>query len=162
MNSKSIPLSQGTFAIVDEVDFKRVNQFKWYAHKRKEGRNYYAQRNITRPDGSKTIQNLQDFIMEPPDGILVDHKNHNGLDNRKRNLRFCTIAQNAQNKRKMRRKCMSAYKGVSWNDGKWVAHIGARRTRAYLGRFVNEIDAALAYDEAARQRFGEFALVNFP
>jgi len=161
MNSRSIPLTQGKFAIVDEDDFEKLSPFKWHAYRRKGKTNYYARRGFWK-DGKWTVVAMQNVICPPPKGKLVDHKNGNSLDNRKSNLRLCTTSQNAQNKRKMLKKGTSIYKGVYRSRNRWAAHIGARENRRYLGRFDNEMDAALAYDEVARQRFGEFALVNFP
>ena len=107
------------------------------------------------------------LIMDPiPDGMQVDHVNHNGLDNRKKNLRICTSQQNTWNaqKPKLNRESSSQYKGVSWYKryNKWVArgtHDGKRIT---LGYYNCEKEAARAYDAAAKKYFGEYAHLNFP
>ena len=99
-------------------------------------------------------------IMNCPKGKEVDHKNGNTLDNRHSNLRVCTHQENCRNRRP-NKNCVSSYKGVSWFKGKWTAIINCNGKHRYLGRFKNEIDAAKAYDKAAKKAFGEFACLNF-
>lgn len=91
----------------------------------------------------------------------VDHIDRDTLNNRRGNLRQCTAAQNIANGGK-RRHNSSGYRGVVWYKGKWVAQIGHRRKLLYLGRFSTPEEAAIAYDAAARQLYGEFAGLNFP
>jgi AP2 domain/HNH endonuclease len=93
---------------------------------------------------------------------FVDHVNGNGLDNRKANLRQATAQEQAWN-RKKQGNCSSKYKGVCWSKHarKWVVHIKIDYQQVYLGYFKDEVEAALAYDEAARKNFGEFARTNF-
>ena len=95
------------------------------------------------------------------DGIHTDHKNGNGLDNQKHNLRTCSQAQNNRNAKK-RENCSSKYKGVYWDkkNKKWRARIYLNKKEICLGRYKNEIDAAKAYDEKAKELFGEFAQPN--
>lgn len=94
--------------------------------------------------------------------VRIDHRNGNGLDNRKVNLRPCTHSQNLQNQRK-RKDNTSGYKGVAWHPGarKWYAYIQVEKKRLHLGLFANPVEAAQAYDAAARLHFGEFARPNF-
>jgi len=101
--------------------------------------------------------------MKAGDGDFCDHINHNGLDNRKANLRLATRSQNAWNRQKAKIKSRSKYKGVSWyNRGKrWSVRIQVNRKQKFLGIFEDEIEAAKAYDRAARKYFGEFAELNF-
>jgi len=151
-----IPLTQGKFAIVDADDYDRLATHKWYAYK--SGFTYYAgRRDAHRP----IIMHRQ--IMNAPKGLLVDHINNNGLNNRKNNLRLCTKAQNTLNRRPV---CNSAskYKGVCRYRrlNKWQAQIMYHGKRTYLGRFVDEETAAIAYDRMAEKLFGEFAYLNFP
>jgi hypothetical protein len=101
--------------------------------------------------------------MEAPGDMLVDHRNCNRADNRKRNLRLCKDAQNVRNRRKSRNKT-SQYKGVSRKalraNKPWEATITVDGTAIHLGRFVHEHEAAVAYNAAATQYFGEFARLN--
>ena len=156
--AKLIPLTQDKFAIVDAEDYGWLSKYKWHASK--DRRNYYAKRR-----GPHGIVTMHRVILNAPAGLVVDHINHNGLDNRKANLRLCTVAQNNRNARP----CTgpnktSKYKGVSFdkNRNRFAASIKHHRKIYFLGRFKNETDAAKAYDKAAKKYFGEFAYLNFP
>lgn len=149
---KEVVLTRGKVALVDDEDFERVNQYKWHAFK--NGRNEYA----------KTCMNLQmhRLILGITDSkILVDHIDHDGLDNRRSNLRICTKAQNRFNSLP-NRATSSQYKGVSWcNEYKnWRSMMDFQGKRINLGRFKSEIEAAKAYDAKAKELFGEFAYLN--
>ena len=119
----------------------------------------------------KNLQ-MHNLVLDVPPGMFADHVNHNGLDNRKANLRAVTHMQNVWNRRKfsgltscgVKRPSRSKYKGVDWaNDMKrWRARIRVNGKRIYLGSFESELDAAKAYDTAAKKYHGEFATVNFP
>lgn len=103
-------------------------------------------------------------ILQVPDGMLVDHINHNGLDNRNANLRPATSAENNRNRRKStKRKYHSRFKGVSWNKDqkKWSARILFNYDNKFIGYFENETEAAKAYDEAAKFYHKDFAVLNF-
>lgn len=107
-------------------------------------------------------------IMKTPKGLVTDHINGNRLDNRRKNLRICTRAQNNMNMRNFRSrkklKKASQYKGVYWNGGpkaRWSAEIRHEGTQIHLGYFKHEKDAAKKYDEAAIKLFGPFASPNF-
>ena len=97
------------------------------------------------------------------DRMEVDHINHDGLDNRRCNLRICTSAQNLCNRRK-NCEATSQYKGVYWygQRNKWRVDVSINGRTKYVGIFANELDAAMAYDLAAKQHYGEFAYLNFP
>jgi hypothetical protein len=101
--------------------------------------------------------------MNPPKKLVVDHRNSDGLDNRRENLRIATKTQNAFNSRK-RKNATSQFHGVHFKklSDKWVACIQYRKKRMWLGYFENEIEAARAYDRAALKYRKEFARLNFP
>lgn len=96
-------------------------------------------------------------------GEIVDHCNHDTLNNRRENLRLCTVAQNTANQRKSIRNT-SGFKGVSWDrqNRQWEAKVCINGHRIFLGRFADLIEAARAYDAGAIKYFGEFAYTNFP
>jgi HNH endonuclease len=121
------------------------------------------------PDGrrGKAITILMSrLIMNPSPGEFVDHVNGNTLDNRRCNLRLCTRQQNAQNRAKhdRLRVATSRYKGVYWVKDRrlWTSRITTRGKQVTLGYFPSELEAADAYDQAARRHFANFARLNFP
>lgn len=154
--AKLIPLTQDKFAIVDAQDYEWLCKYKWYALKDKA--TYYAARSANR----KTLR-MHREIMRAPKHLLVDHRDHNGLDNRRSNLRLCTPAENIRNQGSARGST-SKYKGVTWCKARNIfqARITFNGRRIHLGSFKNEIDAAKAYDKKAKELFGEFAYLNFP
>ncbi len=157
---KTIPLTKGYAALIDDADFDRVSAHKWSATKTKT--NVYGIRKVRTPKGRTTSQMLHRFILGVTDPeIHVDHEDHNGLNCQRYNLRKCVRGENDGNRTKTRGS--SQYKGVSWSKdrGKWRACIRIERT-VHLGYFTDEVQAAHAYDEAARTRFGSFAHCNFP
>lgn len=153
---KKIILTQGQFALVNDEDFEKVNQFKWCADKYKD--TFYAHRRIESNKNSKKIY-MHRFIMGASKGFEVDHINGNGLDNRQINLRVCTHKQNIINQ-KMRKDNTSGYKGVSlskkYKYPRWRANIGVDGRQKFLGYYSNPEKAYKAYCSAAREIFGEF------
>jgi len=103
------------------------------------------------------------LLTKAPPGLCVDHIDHNGLNNTRRNLRLCTKAQNSR-KARPQRNTASEYKGVSPDTNKkaWQARIWQYRKPIYIGYFKNEEQTARAYDKKAKELFGEFAYINFP
>lgn len=157
--SKQIPLTRGLFAIVDDADFERVNQFKWHACKSRNTKSiFYAQRHTPRPFRKLIILHI--FLMNSPKGTDVDHIDGNGLNCRRENMRLATKAQNQWNRGKNSTNT-SGYKGVSF-QGKWRASIKVNGNRIWLGTFPTAELAARAYDEAAKKYHDEFAFLNFP
>ncbi len=158
---KKIPLSQGEFALVDDGDYDDLIKYRWFLHK--DERAKYAFRNARSEDAGKRIRILMHRqILGTPQGTDTDHRNHNGIDNQRRNLRKCNKMQNQQNA-KLRIDSKSGYKGVGQVSGSktWQARIRNMGELIYLGTFPTAIKAAKAYDEAAINYFGEFANTNF-
>ena len=158
-----IPLSQELVALVDDEDVLLVQEHRWYANHIKGRRKVYAVRQERNADTGKISSVLMHrVIMGARQGQEVDHIDHNGLNNLRSNLRVCTRSENQQNARKQIRDTTSKYKGV-YSDkahGKWAAGIGINNRNIFLGYFDSETDAARAYDAAALEHFGEFALLN--
>ncbi len=162
---KTIPLTRGKYAIVDDEDYERISKHKWYALKGKH--TYYAVREIslgggTRKNRQRTFVLMHREILNVPQGMDTDHENHNGLDNCRSNIRICSSMQNSQNARK-RKGCSSRYKGVHRAEQikRWRAVIYNNKQKISLGCYGTEEEAALAYDKKARQFFGEFANTNY-
>lgn len=151
---KEILLTRGYKTVVDDADFDWLSQFKWSAFIPTKSKTVYAGRVVD----EKTVYMHRLITGEPP--CKVDHKNRNGLDNQRENLRQATHSQNLVNSPP--RGGSSAYKGVSKckQTGKWKAEIRCNERRYTLGRFTEETDAALAYNDAAIKLFGEFAWLN--
>lgn len=142
-------------AIVDDADEALVASFKWSAYK--IGRNFYA---MTMDSGKRLYMHR---LVMGRDGPEVDHRNGDGLDNRRTNLRPTRHALNLANQRPQLGRS-SQFKGVSWNRqrGKFNAYIKVNQKSRKLGTFTSEIAAAKAYDAAAIEAWGEYARPNFP
>ena len=154
---KRIKLTQGKFAMVDDADFEWLNQWKW--HTAKGCNTYYARRAGPRPKQKPVFMHRE--IISPSKHLETDHRNGNGLDNRRENIRACTLTENRRNSVAYANN-RSGFKGVSSFTGKWVAQISYNNKTIYLGRFVSKVAAARAYDEGAKKYYGEFAKLNFP
>lgn len=150
------PLTRGLHTLVDLQDIGALGGYKWSVVD--TGRGKYAVRN----GGKRGCVYLHREIMKPPDGMVVDHKNGDTLDNRRENLRVCTIQQNCHNNagRKIRPEPLP--RGVYRNRKAYVAQIREGGTTRYIGSFPTPELAARAFDEAALRSRGEFARTNFP
>jgi len=153
-----IPLSRGMIALVDEIDLPLLEPFKWCASENRKPHSiiWYALANTRKPDGRRTMVKMHRLIMAALPGQLVDHRNHDGLDNRRENLRVTNTQQNTANARTAR-----GYKGVSaTRSGRWRAAIMVDRRTRHLGVFDDPWEAATAYNVAALEAWGEFAHLN--
>lgn len=163
--ARTIPLTHGYVAIVDDEDYEWLSWYKWRVT---FGPNVaYAIRNLLaheREPGTKGVSRMHRMVLGV-DGTSVppiDHINHDGLDNRRANLRLCTSGQNKANGRSF--VGASSFKGVDWHkeNRKWRAQINVNGKKRLLGTFVDEVDAAMAHDQAAIEAWGEYAYLNFP
>jgi hypothetical protein len=156
-----IPLTQNKFTKIDKDDFDIIKQYTWTYHSI-HGLEYATTNHSIFND--KKRMEMHRLIMNQyikNQNIKVDHISRNGLDNRKLNLRICTHDKNIINSKK-RINTISKYKGVTKRLNVWRARITVNGKLTQLGDFLNEIDAAIAYDDAARKFHKEFARINFP
>ena len=160
-NVKLIKLTQDRWVMVDDEDYDWLNQWKWSAQR---GYNtFYAGAWTPMKKWVRRRLQMHRLIVDAPEGLMVDHKDGNGLNNQRSNLRICTHSQNARNQAGNRNRMYSRYKGVTWHKGahKWQAAIrGDNKMDYYLGCFIDEQDAAIAYNTAATRLHGEFARLN--
>jgi hypothetical protein len=158
---RKIRLTEGKYALVDQQDFYWLNNFDWFT--KINCKSFYAVRLDNNGTKGLTIVSMHRQIMNFPKGLDVDHRNRDGLDNQRSNLRIATHSENNCNQAK-RKNTSSRFVGVCFSKRckRWVAYIAMNRKRMWIGYFDNEIDAAKAYDEAAKKYHGEFARLNFP
>jgi hypothetical protein len=149
LKTKNIYLGKGMYAIVDERDFDYLSQFKWVVIKSKK--TYYARTSIL----------MHRLVLHAPVNVGIDHKNHDGLDNRRSNIRLATNSQNAQN-RGLRKDNKTGYKGVFFNKKYRVfqTHIMIDGKYKYGGSFKTAKEAGLAYNYLATKHYGDFASLN--
>jgi hypothetical protein len=160
---KTIELTQGQVALVDDEDYGRIARHSWHAVWIASSKTFYAIRRERDARGKKVALYMHREVMRAAKGELVDHRDHNGIDNRRSNLRVCSHKNNIRNMRKIKDSShTSLYKGVGWHAqrGKWRAYIVVDAKQRSLGLFADERRAAAAYNRAAREAFGEFAYLN--
>jgi hypothetical protein len=156
-NMKQIPLTNGKMAIVDDADHEWLSQWKWSATSPNKGNKWYAARDA----GGKRVS-MHRQITDAPKGMVVDHINGNGLDNRRENLRVCTYRENSFN-HKLSKRSTTGYMGVALDNGRrYVAHLQVAGQKKRIGWFKTAEEAARARDAAAKMYYGEFATLNFP
>ena len=152
---KSTTLSSGRKCQVDDEDYHILSITKWA-----DDSNGYAIRSAITPEGVKTTEKMHRIIMQAKPGEIVDHINGCPWDNRKENLRIVTDQENARNS-KMYSTNKSGYKGVAvYKNGRWTAQITVDYRKIHLGVFDDAEEAAIAYNDAATQHFGEYARLN--
>ena len=156
---KKIKLTKGYSCLVDDEDFKILSKNRWYVMESRG--NAYASGCINK----KRYVKMHRFLMKPKNSNVVDHINHNTLDNRRGNLRICTRSQNSRNKTAwLKVKKKSKYKGVTFEKRcplhPWRVRIKTNSGRIHIGYYATQIEAAKDYDRAAIQYHGEFAYTN--
>lgn len=157
---RKIKLTKDQFAIVDDDDYEKLNKFKWYADVRPAINNYYARRDIV-IDGKIKRYYMHRVIMNCPDNMVIDHIDHNPLNNQKNNLRIVTQQQNTINKR-IQSNNSSGYAGLSFRKDtkKWKTRITFNGKEIALGCFILKCQAVKARKEAEEKYFGEYAYNN--
>lgn len=150
---KEIELTRNKVSLVDDEDYEAIRQLRWYANW--NGWKWYAH------NRTNSIS-MHRFILRAKRGTQIDHKNGNGLDNRKQNLRFCTNQQNAFNQKYPQKGNKLGLKGVYWHRPmkKFTAEITVGGKHMHLGFFDTPFDADTVYREAEKTYFGEFARVE--
>jgi hypothetical protein len=159
---KDIALTRGKVTTVDDEDYEYLSKFKWHAQPSRE--TFYAVR--TQRIGSKRVQiRMHRVILGISESSLfADHRDRNGLNNQKNNLRLATILENNRNK-SGQKNSKSKFKGVSWypRNKKWGVRIRIKEIgQIFIGLYKDESEAAKEYDIVATKYFGEFAKLNFP
>jgi hypothetical protein len=153
--SRTIPLTRGAFALVDDADYGWLIQWKWRLNS-----HGYAIRSIY-ADGRSIYFNMHRVILDAQPGQFVDHIDHNRLNNTRANLRFVTRQENMRYRRRHANNS-TGFKGVSFMHSKWHVRIGLDNALVHLGFFDDLLTAAQVYAAAATRLFGEFALLNLP
>jgi hypothetical protein len=165
---REIPLGKsGKVALVDDADFDRVKMFNWQQKKGATGKNFYAYRTsskLERAAGAGTRIAMHNFIMgEPPAGTTWDHRDRDGLNNQRENLRPATPSQQCRNRPTAGE---VGYRGVERSATRWKATfraiIAINGVAQFLGTFNSAEGAARAYDVAVIARDGDRAITNFP
>lgn len=156
-----IPLTQGVIALVDEDIAQAIGYRHWHAFSHRNERWYAVTNTETHP---KRLLRMHRVILDPADELEVDHRYHfpfvaKVVDNRRSNLRLCTGVLNSQNRRKQSNRS-NPFKGVFQVGHRWRAKITIHKRDVHLGYFPTAIKAAEAYDAAARDLHGEYAVTN--
>lgn len=156
---KEIILTQGKVALVDDADFEWLNQWKWFAYK--DANTYYAHRSDRTGPKQRIILMHREILGLTDPKIHGDHKDRNGLNNQRNNLRTANNSQNMANRRS-HIDSTSEYLGVYYykRDRNWRARITKDRKDIFIGGYDSEYEAALAYNEVAIQLHGQFANLN--
>ena len=164
---KTLTITKNKTVKVSDCDYDMLRLFEWNASrvtsksKNKLSKYGYVACFSKRVNGKKKRFTMHDMIMNPPSGMEVDHKDGDTLNNQRDNLRLVTHRQNCLNRKARSDKKYSKYKGVGFNKGHFRARIRVNDKDIFIGNFDNEFDAAKAYDQKAKEFFGEYAKLNF-
>lgn len=154
---RHIALTKNQFSVVDAEDYECINAFAWQAKWDAHTKQFRAERSIRLESGKRRSLGMHRQIMGDPEGLLVDHMNHNTLDNRKINLRTCTQSQNSMNRR-VRSHNKLGLKGVSKMGNRYSAHVTTNGKKTYLGCFKSPELAYAEHIRASKQVHGEFSI----
>jgi len=152
---KKIPLTPEGYALVDDADFIELSKWAWHRETRGSGGLYYARRGSYYYGKVKKPKAMHRYLMDASKGEIVDHINGDTLDNRRSNLRICTVKQNAYNRAKYKNNS-SGVKGVHRHKNYWRARIQYNGKRLHIGLYEKLEDAMSAYDQMATKLYGEF------
>jgi methyl coenzyme M reductase subunit D len=157
---KTIPLTRGMVALVDDADFEFLNQWKWFSKSSNRRKLFYAAR-WTRTNGIRICVLMHRVLIGAKEGQQVDHKDRCSLNNQKSNLRLSNQSQNLGNK-SIGINNTSGYKGIIWNKrlDRWCAQICVNYNKVWLGTFNDKQSAVQAYDRASKAYFGQFSANN--
>lgn len=169
---KQILLANGKgVVLIDDADYEKVSKYHWFrstprTSKRHNGIRFYAYAQLGRRPNRKCVL-MHRFILDVEPGVQVDHLDWDGLNNQRENMRLASASNNAAYSINGRGRISlyTEYKGVSFFKKRnlWMARIGnGAKGTSYIGCFKTAEEAARAYDEAAKARFGAFARLNFP
>jgi hypothetical protein len=165
---KLIELTQGLYTQVDDADYDELNQYNWCAAWSENAQKYYAKRHC-QIRGHHVRMHREILLLGKGNNnatdkrfnkLLVDHIDNDSLNNQRSNLRIATRCQNQYNSKKPKSGLTSIYKGVYLHGKKYVVEINENCNRHYIGSYQTEIEAAIAYNEAAKLYHGEFARLN--
>jgi len=159
---KQIPVDGGKyFALVDDEDFEKLSKYVWYYSGGDIPERSYAIRNFRIGDDDWTHRRMHRMILDAKKGEIIDHADGNRLNCQRYNIRKCNGRQNMQNQG-LSKNNTSGYKGVRWNKvlHKFQSQICVNYKNYHLGLFDDKIEAAKAYNEKAKELFGEFARLN--
>lgn len=159
---KEIMASDGTLIKIDCEWFEMVSALRWTMAGKSDKNRI---KGYAKHGAGKKGNYLHHIIMDPiPRGMVVDHIDGDTYNNQRKNLRHCTHSQNLMNRKKTSREArkspQSRFKGVSASRAKWEGRISIEGQRVRIGRFETEIEAAMAYNQAALKYYGEFARLN--